>query len=155
MPTPISASKHEPVKYSGIHGGGIDILARTGTGGKATHLCIMELKDENTKREPPKEVVKQAIAYATFIRELLHSDAGVKWWNLFGFRGERVPEPLELYAAIVMPSNKNNDITFQNMELSIENDTIKLHYIYFDDEYFIKENKIRIKPGDATIGVVA
>jgi hypothetical protein len=151
IPTYVKASNHKKVDIGYGH---IDILARTGTGGKATHLCIMELKDENTKMEPPKEVMKQAIAYATFIRELLRSNSGRDWWRLFGFRGG-IPEPLDLYAAIVMPSNKNNDITFRNMELSIENDTIKLHYIYFDDEYFIKENNIRIKPGDATIGVVA
>jgi hypothetical protein len=150
MPTPISASKHEPVKYSGIHGGGIDILARTGTGGKATHLCIMELKDGNTKRETPKDAMEQALAYATFIRELLRSDAGVKWWELFGFGGEKVPEPLELYAICIMPSNDNNDYSFGNMELNIEGDIIKLHYIYFTEE----DDKIKIKPGDATIGVV-
>jgi hypothetical protein len=149
MPTPISASKHRHVKYSGIHGGGIDILARTGTGGKATHLCIMELKDENTKREKPKDAMKQSIAYATFIRELLRSNSGMAWWKLFGFRGE-VPEPLELYAICVMPSNDKNDYSFRNIELNIERDIIKLHYIYFTDE----DGKIKIKPGDATIGVV-
>jgi len=149
MPTPISASKPKHVKYSGIHGGGIDILARTGTGGKSTRLCIMELKDENKKGEPPKDVMKQAIAYATFIRELLRSNSGRDWWRLFGFHGE-IPEPLELYATIVIPSNDNKDYSFGNMELNIERDTIKLHYIYFTDE----DGKIKIKPGDATIGVV-
>lgn len=149
MPTPISASNHKAIKYSGIYGGGIDILARTGTGGKATHLCIMELKDKNEKREPPKAAMEQAIAYATFIRELLRSDTGVAWWKLFGFKGN-IPEPLELYATCMMPSNHNNDYSFGNMELNIERDTIKLYYIYFTDE----DGKIKIKPSDATIGVV-
>jgi len=151
MPTPISASDHTALGYNSKYRGAIDILARTGMGGKATHLCIMELKDENNKREPPKDVVKQALAYATFIRELLRSDAGVKWWELFGFGGERVPEPLELYATCVMRSNDNNDYSFGNMELNIEKDTIKLHYIYYFPE---EDDKIKIKPGDATIGVV-
>jgi hypothetical protein len=57
MPTPISASNHKAVMYSGIRGGGIDILTRTGTGGRATNLCIMELKDENVKSEPPKDAL--------------------------------------------------------------------------------------------------
>jgi hypothetical protein len=150
MPTPISASNHKAIKYSGTYGGGIDVLARTGKGGKATHLCIMELKDKNEKREPPKAAMKQAIAYVTFIRELLRSDAGPDWWNLFGFKGN-VPEPLELYATCVMPSNDNNDYSFGNMELNIKRDIIKLHYIYFTEE---NGNKIRIKPGYSTIGVV-
>jgi hypothetical protein len=150
MPTPISASKHRHLKYSRIHGGGIDILARTGTGGKATHLCIMELKDENTRRERPKDAMKQAIAYATFIRELLRSNSGMAWWKLFGFRGE-IPELLELYAICVMPSGKYSDSSFPDMQLNVEKDTIKLHYIYFTPD---EDGKIKIKPGDATIGVV-
>lgn len=133
MPTPISASNHKAVKYSGITGGGIDILTRTGTGGKATNLCIMELKDENKKAEPPKDAMKQAVAYATFIRELLRSDAGAAWWKLFGFGG-KVPDKFELYATCVMPSNSENDYSFGNMELGIDDDIIKLHYLYFIEE---------------------
>jgi len=151
MPTPISASNHKDVKYSGIKGGGIDILTRTGTGGKATRLCINELKDENDKVEPPKDAVKQAVAYATFIRELLRSNAGEDWWKLFGFRGN-IPEPLELYAACVMPSEPYNDYSFGNMELNIERDIIKIHYLYFN---FNEGNKrITIKPGNTTLPVM-
>ncbi|MBA7477202.1 MAG: hypothetical protein GH158_04365 [Dehalococcoidia bacterium] len=148
MPTPISASNHKAIKYSGTNGGGIDILARTGTGGKATRLCILELKDENIKSEPPKEAIKQAIAYATFIRELLRSDAGAAWWKLFG-SGGKIPEPLELYAACVMPSGLYNDYSFSNMDLDIERDIIKLHYLYFNEE----NNRITIKSGNTTLAV--
>ena len=133
----------------GIHGGGIDILARTGTGGKATNLCIMELKDENNKREPPKDAMKQAIAYATFIRELLRSDAGTAWWKLLGFGG-KIPDMLELYTTCVMPSRLDNDYSFGNMVLNIEKDTIKLHYIYFTEE----NKRVNIKPGDTTLAVM-
>lgn len=148
MPTPISASNPKDIKYSKQHGGGIDILTRTGTGGKATHLCIMELKK---KAELPRAAMKQAIAYATFIRELLRSDAAVAWWELFGFKG-KVPKPLELYVACVMPSNDNNEYSFGNEELNIDGDTIKLHYLYF---YLTEGNdQIRIKPGDTTLAVM-
>jgi len=133
MPTPISASNHRIIKYSGYFGGGIDILTRTGTGGKATRLCIIELKDENTLKEPPKEVMKQAIAYTTFIRELLRSDAGPAWWKLLGFGG-KIPDTLELYAACLMPSNSCNDNSFGNVKLDVEYDVIKLHYLYFKEE---------------------
>lgn len=148
MPTPISASNPKIIKYSGMRGGGIDILTRTGTGGGATHLCIMELKDKNIKIEPPKTAMKQAIAYAAFVRELLRSDAGLAWWKLFGFSG-RVPKQLKLYATCVMPSNENNDYSFGGVELNIERDSITLHYLY----YLIDENdRVRIKPGDTTLG---
>jgi len=137
MPTPIGASSHKAVKYSPGSRGGIDILARTGTGGANTYLCIMELKDQNVKSEPPKYALKQAIAYAAFIRELLRSDAGPQWWALFGYGG-KVPKQLTLYAACVMPSVSNNDYTFKDMELDIDGDIIKLHYVYFVE----KNNKI-------------
>lgn len=148
MPTPISASNPGAIKYSGKRGGGIDILARTGVGGRATHLCVMELKIKNGKRKP-EAAMKQAIAYATFIRELLRSDAGAAWWELFGFGGE-VPEPLELYAACAMPSDEYNNISFGRTGLNIERDIIRLQYLYFSDEY----DRIRIKPGDTTLGII-
>lgn len=140
MPTPLSASNHKAVKYSGIRGGGIDILTRTGKGGKATNLCIMELKDENVKSEPPKDAIKQSIAYATFIHELLRTHAdetGQKWWKLFGFGG-KVPEKLILFASCVMPANSNMDKSFAGIELAVGNDIIRLHYLYFEES----KNKI-------------
>ncbi len=132
MPTPISASNHKKIKYSGISGGGIDLFARTGTGGRNTKLCIMELKDENTRKEPPKDAVKQAVAYATFIRRLLRSTSGDKWWRLFGFNSE-IPERLVLYAACVMPSSAYNDDSFKDMEFNIAGDLIRLQYVYFEE----------------------
>lgn len=147
MPTPLSASNHKIVKYANYNGGGIDILTRTGTGGK-THLCIMELKDENERREPPEDAMKQAVAYTTFVRELLRSKSGSDWWRLFGFSG-KIPETLELYATCAMPSGHENDYSFGNMELNIDNDMIKLHYLYFTEE----NNKISIKPGDTSLAV--
>ena len=132
MPTPISASNHKRIKYSGIGGGGIDLFARTGTGGRNTKLCIMELKDENTRKEPPKDAVKQAVAYATFIRRLLRSTSGHKWWRLFGFNSE-IPERLVLFAACVMPSSACNDYSFKDIEFDIMGDLIRLQYVYFEE----------------------
>ncbi len=64
----------------------------------------MELKDENTAKEPLKDALKQAIAYTVFIRELLRSEAGLAWWRLFGFGGS-IPDRLKLVAACVMPAD--------------------------------------------------
>ncbi len=155
MPTPISASDHNVPHYpeygKGDRGGGIDILARIGTGGPATSLCIMELKDENKPSESPTHALKQAVAYATFIHELLRSEAGQEWWELFEFGG-KIPKSLELYAACVMPSNKNNDYcSFRDMELNItENDTIKLHYLYFTEK---EDGRITIEPDNTTLPI--
>jgi len=130
MPTPISASNPRIIKYSGARGGGIDILARTGRGGRATHLCIMELKIKGGSRQS-RAAMRQALAYATFVRELLRSDAGAAWWKLFGFGGGEVPNQLELYAACAMPSDKKNEASFGRSELRIDSDSIGLHYVYF------------------------
>jgi len=136
MPTPIKASKIDKLSYSGKYGGGIDILARVGKG-KGTKLCIMEIKDENTSKEPPMKVILQGIAYATFIHELLRSTKGELWWKIFGFKG-KLPEALEINVACGMPLSTNpqlNDKNFALKKISIPNykkDSLILHYFYFD-----------------------
>ena len=140
MPTPLKASDHATVTYAKQFGGGIDVFARAGTGGINTTLCIMELKDENKASEPPKDAIKQALVYTTFIRELLRSESGEKWWKMFGFGG-KVPNKLVLNAVCVMPSNTNNDYSFEKQSLNIGGDDIaKLQYIYFTE----KNNKISL-----------
>lgn len=130
MPTPIRASDHKKIKYSEASGGGIDILTRVGKSGSSAKLCIIELKDENNSREPAIEAIKQAAAYAVFIRELLRSESGSEWWKLFGFN-KPLPGKLTLFAACAMPSRGDNNYTFANKEIHIEEDVIRLHYIYF------------------------
>lgn len=104
MPTPIKASSVkkgiEQLEHS-VKGGGIDILARMGSGRNAV-LAIIELKDENTVSESPEKAICQAIAYASFIHELLRSESGQKWWNFFGFGG-CIPNKLTIRAIIEMP----------------------------------------------------
>jgi len=132
MPTPIGASKRETIKYSGQQGGGIDIFARIGTGGRATWLCVIELKDENTPAEPATDAIQQAIKYAVFIRELLRSQAGAKWWKLFGFGGS-IPDQLVIHAVCAMPDDEKADTSFAGQKLQIGEDEIELHYIYFKE----------------------
>lgn len=143
MPTPISITDHRKIHYSGIDGGTIDLLARTGKSRQATTLCVMELKDENLASAPPIEALKQAIAHAVFIRELLRSssdsgDIGCKWWSLFGFTGS-IPPKITLCAACVMPAKSNIDTSFTDMEIAVGSDIIRLHYLYFDEE----DNRIK------------
>lgn len=132
MPTPISASDHKKLTYSYHKGGGIDILARTGGGKYSTFLTVIEVKDENKKEEPPKEALKQAIQYAVFIRELLRSEIGKDWYEIFGFRGE-IPKKLTIRVACAMPYKDDNDMdkSFEKSIYVIENDKIECHYIYF------------------------
>ena len=132
MPTALSASKG--LRLAEKKGGGVDILARVGSG-RHTRLCVIEVKDEYDAKEPPQKVLQQAVAYAVFIRELLRSEAGPLWWRLFGFRGE-MPAPLTLYAACAMPtqgsSGKPDDESFAGTRLDVGGDSIECHYIYFN-----------------------
>lgn len=140
MPTPLKASnaKDGIIEYSAEKGGGIDILARIGSG-KNTHLAIIELKDKYEKNEPPEKAICQAIAYATFIRELLRSESGEKWWSFFGFGGD-VPKSLKLFAIIAMPNSKNAnknfvyDHDYNGINLSLDGkDKLELGYIYLEN----------------------
>ena len=147
MPTPIAASNHKLLNYR-KKGGGIDMIVRVGAGA-ATHLCIMELKDENTFKEPPSSVIQQALAYSTFIRELLRSESGDDWWNIFGFHGT-IPRSLRLYATCVMPSERiQNDYSFGNGELKIENDWITMHYLYFNEN----DNRISVDDHNTSLPI--
>lgn len=146
MPTPLKASnaKDGIIEYSAEKGGGIDILARIGSG-KNTHLAIIELKDKYEKNEPPEKAICQAIAYATFIYELLRSISGEKWWRFFGFGG-KLPKSLNLVAIIAMPNSKNADKTFvdncnQNgINLSLDGkDKLELGYIYLENKGLSQE----------------
>ena len=134
MPTPLGASGKN-VKYSAQYGGGIDILARTRMSEGDVRLNIIELKDENSQKEPPQKVIRQAIKYAVFIQQLLRSKSGKKWWELFGFSGD-LPSKLILNATCLVPSNeKLNDTSFANKRIAIsDGDEIELHYVYFDYE---------------------
>ena len=64
-------------------GGGIDILARVVHKGVfGPRLAVIELKDENKDSEPQKDVMFQALAYATFVACLLRSGKGKVWWQI-------------------------------------------------------------------------
>ena len=92
MRTPFKASKHSDKDYpkysmskaGGASGGGIDILARVMHKNSKWRLAIIELKDENKKKESQPVVMQQALVYATFIAHLLRdTECGASWWNLF------------------------------------------------------------------------
>ena len=135
MPTPLSASgvKNGRLVYGGPQGGGIDILARAGTGGANTNLCIIEVKDQNESKEPPQVAMKQAVAYAAFIWRLLRADEQLarKWWKMFGF-GRDIPAQLTLFAVVAMPA-KDGDEKYPGAEIQLDqDDKIVLHYIDID-----------------------
>ena len=93
-------------------GGGIDILARVVHKGVfGTRLAVIELKDENKDSEPQKDVMFQALAYATFVACLLRSGRGKEWWQILrnSKREADVPEDLHLDVVTLMPKGNSQE----------------------------------------------
>lgn len=133
MPTPISASGDKPY-YSGGKGG-IDILARRN--GK---LVVFELKDQySSNHETPTKVIKQAIAYATFLVELCKTSACDDFWKLCGFKDTtHGNETINVSVLLPDPGKDVRELSFANQVLYVPGSKmkIKLHYTFFkiDDE---------------------
>jgi hypothetical protein len=132
MATPIKASLSEII-YSNDKGGGIDILSRVKHKNNSVRLCVMELKDEYSNSEPPQKVMNQAIAYATFIANLLRGSNN--WYEIFGFSGN-VPEVLIIDVSNVLPYPKKGepeDFNKERVEI-LENTYIELYSLYFKEK---------------------
>lgn len=125
MKTPFGASGSNSLKYSGSGGGGIDILARVGNG----TLSVFELKEPGIKNPHPP--LEQGLAYTVFLRELLRSKSGDDWYKIFGYK-RNLPKKLNLNCVVLMGSNANV-INIENQFVSIDQDEIQLHYMYYKD----------------------
>lgn len=122
MQTPVSASGKIKLA-TGSKQCGIDILART----KDRRLTVIELKP---KYQDPNKVIKQAIAYATFIAELCNTEAKSDFWNICK-KKDRFDK---INVACMLPDqDDNSEPVFKNQNLEIPNSSIKLnlHYIYY------------------------
>lgn len=142
LTTPINASKHVPKpafiseesEKPGANGGGIDILARVKHSQNESRIAIIELKDENKPSEPQKDVMTQALAYATFVAFLLRSECGKDWYNIFreNFEIEKdVPEKLDLYVATLMPEGTSEEGDLADIEIEELNVTLHLYTLYY------------------------
>ena len=99
-------------------GGGIDILARRKKG--PSYLTVIELKETNKLK--PEIAIRQAIAYATFIRELIRYDAeqninNTTWYSEFGFNPNSLNKDLIIKCVIAMPGVSDPNL-FKNAELT-------------------------------------
>lgn len=143
LTTPINASKHDPQpafisetsEKPGVNGGGIDILARVKHSPQDSRLAIIELKDENKSSEPQKDVMTQALAYATFVAFLLRSESGKDWYNIFreNFKTEKdVPERLHLDVVTLMPDEgKSEEGDLKEIEIPEANAILHLYTLYY------------------------
>ena len=118
-------------KKGGATGGGIDIMARIKHSASDTRLAIIELKDDNNNSEPQKDVMIQALSYATFIAHLLRSKAGNKWWNLFNFSGS-VPDALNLDVVSLMPKGSSAEGCLVPIRIDALNVVLTPYTLYYE-----------------------
>ena len=109
---------------------------------------MIELKDNNDKNEPPEKVMYQAIAYATFIHELLRSEKadGQGWYNLFMEKtGRKLPDKLVIKCVVAMPGldvgSLDKELEGQKLNVlkpfvNYPEDELQLHFIELDDSAY-------------------
>lgn len=138
--TPLQASKKRPKialtsNKNGANGGGIDILARIKTKeySNSFNLAVIEIKDENKSSESQKDVMSQAIIYATFIASLLRSKSGKDWWKLFreSKKNSDVPKKIEIYVVTLMPKGNSEEGYLGKLEIEELGAALNLHSLYY------------------------
>ena len=169
MRTPFGASKHGTEDYplysmrdGAACGGGIDILARIQHKDNSWRLAIIELKDDNLKRESQPIVMQQALVYATFIAHLLRCNkCGDDWYNIFrnqekGIQLSKKKGKIKIDVITMMPPiplNKRGQPIYEEGELDaidVPDKEVTLYpaTIYIDAD--VKKSLIRSISGTLT-----
>lgn len=140
MKTALFASRsirEDPTLSKDGGGGEIDVFCRRRSGNRS-RLTVIEVKDENKKSETFHLAIKQAIAYAVFVRELARSQSGRDWMDLWGLGNQPWENGFTINAVAAMPKGATSQFPFAGMKLELtgENpgdatDRIELHYIAF------------------------
>jgi len=141
FPTPLGASKSsnsenkiktKKILYSGKNGGGIDILARD----RSKNLCVIELKQVGTK-DSLEMVLGQALAYATFLRQLLKSHIRQDWYEILGIN-RKIPDKLKIKVISLMDEESINKEDLEHIPKSLVIDG-KDEFIF--QSWFYKKKK--------------
>lgn len=118
-------------------GGDIDVFCRMSRGNRS-RLTVIEVKDENESGETFHLAIKQAIAYAVFIRELARSESGLDWMELWGLGNQSWKKGFTINAVAAMPKGNTEQFPFAGMKLKLGGgkpedpaDWIELHYMAF------------------------
>lgn len=128
MKTALAASHANEGEISvSEHGGEIDIFCRRKVGNES-RLTVIEVKDKPERNESFKEAMFQAIAYAVFIRELIHTPHGSKWLGIWGINNIKT-SGITINAVVAIPVSDEVIPDFRGQSIKLGNDTIELHYM--------------------------
>ena len=113
-------------------GGEIDLLCRRSikSGRGESRLVVIEIKDKNEKSESFDTTMKQAITYGVFIRELIISEAGEYWMELWGMKNQK-HAGFTIDCVVAMPEGETKP-SYNGDILSVgDSDNLQLHYMEF------------------------
>lgn len=139
MKTALTACKSKDDKVDIVNAGGeIDLFCRRNIKPGESRLVVIEIKDENKKAEGFDLAIKQAISYAVFIKNLIHSNAGSDWMKLWGMEKQKTKN-FTIDAVAAMPWEGESTPNFGKDIIHLKNadgttDYIQLHYIGITDK---------------------
>lgn len=129
MKTAVKASQSNVGKVDVvIPGGEIDVFCRRKVSPKESRLTVIEVKDKPERHESFEEAMFQAISYAVFIRELIHTSYGDKWMQIWGINS-KCTDGITINAVVAIPIDNETVPDFHGQKIVLGNDRIELHYM--------------------------
>lgn len=129
MKTAVAGSNAKKGKISVVNKGGeIDIFCRKTVNSTETRLTVIEVKDKLEKNETFETAMFQAISYAVFIRELIHTSSGSKWMKIWGMNSQKT-DGIIINAVVAIPISSEKIPDFHGQVIQLGKDKIALHYM--------------------------
>ena len=142
MKTAVVGSGAKDGKISvGSRGGEIDVFCRRKVTPRETRLTVIEVKDKVEKYETFEDAMFQAISYAVFIRELIHTSSGCDWMEIWGMNRKKI-DGFTINAVVAIPINDEEVPDFHGQKIILENDVIELHYMALKKDVLSEEGAV-------------
>lgn len=142
MKTAVAASKSNIGKVAvGNLGGEIDVFCRRKVNPKESRLTVIEVKDKVEKNESFEEAMFQAISYAVFIRELIHTSCGDKWMQIWGINSKQADE-ITINAVVAIPADNVVIPDFQGQKIVLDKDRIELYNMALKQDILMGEGEV-------------
>lgn len=124
MKTAVAACKSKDGEISVTNAGGeIDVFCRRKVSPRESRLTVIEVKDKVERNESFEEAMFQAVSYAVFVRELIHSSDGNKWMQIWGMNNKKT-DGITINAVVAIPTSDEKIPNFNGQKIVLENDVL-------------------------------
>ena len=146
MKTAVKASKAKDGVISvGDKGGEIDMFCRRKLkDNNETRLTVIEVKDKVEKNETFEDAMFQAIAYAVFIRELIHTPSGIEWMKIWGMNRKKL-DGITINAVVSIPIEEEPVSDFHGQKIVLGNDKIALYSVSMEKEALYEHGEVHFE----------